>query len=105
MNCSIHDSNQALINQSDESAIRVLGETGQTVVYIFPDGRGMAEREQPDFDALDAANPSATCAETQLLEEMVAAGKMSAAQKTVVIHDQQTTGMTIAEILIARGWM
>jgi len=105
MNRSTHDSTKALIPQSDEAAIRVLGETGQTVVYIFPNGRGMAEREQPDFDAIAAANPAAICAETQLLDELVATGKMSAAQKTVVMHDQQTTGMSITEILTARGWM
>lgn len=105
MPCATSHSNNSLIPRSDETAVRVLGETGQTVVYIFPDGRGLAEREQPDFEAIaDCPTPTLN-ADAQLLEELMAAGKVSLAQKTVVIHDQQTTGMAIAEILTAHGWL
>lgn len=105
MTSSTSHIDHSLTPQSDETDIRVLGETGQTVVYIFPDGRGMAEREIPDFDAITNLPVPAVDAETQLLEELIAAGKMSPAQKIVVIHDQQNTGMTISDILTARGWL
>jgi hypothetical protein len=39
------------------------------------------------------------------LDDLVAQGKMSAAQKAVVLHDQEITGMSIVEILTARGWV
>ena len=101
------ESNQSLIAQADED-IRVLGQTGQTVVYMFPDGRGLAEREKPDFDAI--ADPptntlDAPITDHQLLAEMVAAGQLSEAQKAVVLHDQEMTNMSIEEILTARGWL
>ena len=105
MLCADSHSNNSLIPQSDETAVRVLGETGQTVIYIFPDGRGLAEREQPDFEAIADSAAPAVSAEDQVLEALVAAGKMSPAQKVVVIHDQQMTGMAITEILTARGWL
>ena len=105
MPCATSHSNNSLIPRSDETAVRVLGETGQTVVYIFPDGRGLAEREQPDFEAIADCSAPAVSDEDQVLEALIAAGKMSLAQKTVVMHDQQATGMAITEILTARGWI
>ncbi|MEM9121493.1 MAG: hypothetical protein AAGD09_26985 [Cyanobacteria bacterium P01_F01_bin.56] len=44
-------------------------------------------------------------AEIQMLEELVTAGQLTSVQRTMVIHDQASTGMTITEILIARGWL
>jgi len=96
------DLDRALTTQSEE--IRVLGQTGQTVVYMFPDGRALAEREQPDFDALGQQDSSSEDAELQALEDLVAAGKMTQAQKAVVLHDREMTGMSVEEILTARGW-
>ncbi|MEM6836991.1 MAG: hypothetical protein AAF609_09055 [Cyanobacteria bacterium P01_C01_bin.120] len=43
--------------------------------------------------------------ELQMLEEMIAAGKISPMQKTIILHDQAATGRTIAEVLITRGWL
>lgn len=90
----------ALTTQSD---VRVLGQTGQTVVYMFPDGRGLAEREQPDFEALATPANSVETAE-QTLDELVEAGKITPAQKAVILHDQAMTDMNLDEILVARGW-
>ncbi|HEY9890002.1 MAG TPA: hypothetical protein V6D02_16470 [Candidatus Obscuribacterales bacterium] len=96
------DPDQSLMAPADD--IRVLGETGMTVVYLFPDGRALAERETPDFDSLAPTPTPPAATEVQLLDEQVAAGKMSEAQKAVVLHDQAATGMSIEEILTARGW-
>ncbi len=90
--------NLSLTTQSGD--IRVLGETGQTVVYLFPDGRAIPERETPDFDALSPA-----ISERSVLNDLVAQGKMSCAQKLVVLHDHEVTGMGIMDILSARGWL
>lgn len=97
------DSDRALTTQSEE--IRVLGQTGQTVVYMFPDGRAFAEREQPDFDALGKQDSSSEDSELQVLEDLIDAGKMTQAQKAVVLHDKEMTGMSVEEILIARRWL
>jgi hypothetical protein len=97
------DSDRSLMRPEED--IQVLGQTGQTVVYLFPDGRALPDREQPDFDALELQNPRSANADEGLLDEMVAAGKMTAAQKTVVLHDQEMTGMNLEEILTARGWL
>lgn len=94
---------RSLVNQTDD--IQVLGETGQTVVYLFPDGRALADREKPDFDALNSSSNTSTNSELQFLDSLVSTGKMNAAQKLVVLHDYESTGMNISEILSARGWM
>jgi len=92
---------QALTTQSE---VRVLGETGQTVVYMFPDGRGLAEREQPDFEAVVTSSVNAAETDEHVLDELVTAGKITPAQKAVVLHDQTMTDMSLDEILMARGW-
>ncbi|MDB9529900.1 hypothetical protein PN498_28195 [Oscillatoria sp. CS-180] len=104
--------NQSLTTQSAE--IRVLGQTGQTVVYLFPDGRALADREEPDFDSVQSSSseskiseeqtPAKPISEEQILNELVAEGKITDAQKSVVIHDYERTNMTILEIITARGW-
>jgi hypothetical protein len=97
------DADTSLVTQSGN--IRVLGETGQTVVYLFPDGRALPEREPPDFDALGGQMSNSMPLQADTLDDLVAQGKMSAAQKAVVLHDQEITGMSIVEILTARGWV
>ncbi|WP_204137323.1 hypothetical protein [Halomicronema sp. CCY15110] len=100
---------KALTPQSDR--IRVLGETGQTVVYMFPDGQAWADREQPDFDAVkvgqraSSAAPRSLNADEQWLNTLVATGKVTLAQQAVVLHDRERTGMDLAEILSVRGWL
>lgn len=39
-----------------------------------------------------------------IVERLVQAGLLSAVQKDVIQYDQAATGMTLEEILIARGW-
>jgi len=91
--------------------IRVLGETGQTVVYLFPDGQALADREPPDFDAINnvqrslSVPPVSFNADEQWLDTLVTTGKVTSAQRTVVLHDHERTGMEFAEILSARGWL
>jgi hypothetical protein len=102
MSYSAVGSDRSLVRPEED--IRVLGQTGQTVVYLFPDGRALPEREQPDFEALEQQNNPPAKANESLLDELIAAGKMTAAQKTVVLHDQEMTGMELEEILTARGW-
>lgn len=102
MSYFVDDSDRALMTQSDD--IRVLGETGKTVVYMFPDGRALAEREQPDFESLSNHSQASPDQPLQLLENLLETGKITPAQKAVVLHDQEMTGMEIEEILTARGW-
>ena len=99
---------KALATQAD--SIQVLGETGKTVVYMFPDGQAFANREQPDFDAIKVGQQASSVrvslkADEQWLNRLVATGKVTAAQRTVVFHDRERTGMEVAEILSARGWL
>jgi hypothetical protein len=93
----------SLTPQSD--TVRVLGQTGQTVIYMFPDGRGIAERQQPDFEAMIATSVNAAGPEEETLEDLMATGKITSAQKAVILHDQAMTEMSLDEILIARGWL
>ncbi|RZM79666.1 hypothetical protein [Leptolyngbya iicbica] len=100
---------KALTKPSDH--IRVLGETGQTVVYLFPDGQAWADREAPDFDAISISQPSSSVApispkaDEQWLDQLIAAGKVTLAQKAVILHDRESTGLELTEILSARGWL
>ncbi|MEM6518176.1 MAG: hypothetical protein AAF722_02465 [Cyanobacteria bacterium P01_C01_bin.70] len=58
-----------------------------------------------DFKGEYSPSEIALNAEFQVLEEMIAAGKISPMQRTIIMHDQAATGRTIAEILIIRGWL
>jgi len=110
MTCLSSRKDTALTPQSEQ--VRVLGETGDTVIYLFPDGRAVADLQGPDLDAsqqsevpeISTAPSVSGHSEERLLDNLIAAGKMSLAQKEVVLHDHQITGMNIGDILSARGW-
>lgn len=87
--------------QLNKADISWPGKTGRSLTGGWPRNQDLAEqnvgsqeRYQPVFSA-----------ETQLLEELVEAGQITPVQRAMVMHDQASTGMTIAEILIARGWL
>lgn len=89
--------------------VQVLGETGGTVVYIFPSGGAIADRNQPDFETLqvpdDPANAGAKAqTPAAYLDALIAAGQLTETQKAVALYDHQSTGMEITDILVARGW-
>lgn len=128
----LRERNQA--DAADHADVEILGKTGQTVVYVFPSGsaqvkRGEAADKQspiqsrpkpqqlsdttssapstpsPDTAATShPAHPISISTATPLVERLVQAGLLSAVQKEVVQYDQAATGMTLEEILIARGW-
>jgi hypothetical protein len=97
---------------SDEAEQR-LGETGQTVVYIFPDGDAMPERNSQKattrIDRLLADKPAGS--ETNLtdpeslIDALLLDGLLTEAQVQVGRFDQQITGMSIVEALLARNWL
>ena len=110
-------------NQSDaadHTDVEVLGKTGQTVIYVFPSGNAQVERgkvagepshtpskPQPNFDQQDSKTAPVTetpKSPVAAVERLVQAGLLSAIQQEVVQYDQAATGMTVEEILIARGW-
>lgn len=98
--------------------VEMLGKTGDTVVYIFPSGGAIADREEPDFARAEAAivaHPSTQSRSEpadltsltgvqQYLDTLVAAAHLTANQKAVALYDYQSTGMDINDILAARGW-
>jgi len=88
----------------------MLGQTGETVVYIFPDGDAMMDRDKTAAQAklesrqalLFPAAPAA--AADQPLQQLVATGRLSAAQSSVVRYDMESTGLSWQDALQARGW-
>lgn len=106
-------------NQADASNyadVEILGKTGQTVIYVFPSGNAQVERgkvaaeqpqiiqTQPKLDQQDAMAASTPEISLSPLERLVEAGLLTVIQKEVVQYDQAATGMTVEEILVARGW-
>lgn len=89
-----------------DDAIYTLGETGLTVIYIFPEGDALMER---DAIAASATLENAQAQKEQEVENKVefllAQGLITSAQLSVAHHDQATTGLSILEALAARGWI
>lgn len=85
----------------------VLGETGDTVIYIFPDGEALMNRDAEQVSlVLNECQPSADADdETALIDHLLAAGKLTIAQVQVGRYDQEQTGLPLAEVLAARGWL
>ncbi len=105
---------------ADHADVEILGKTGQTVIYVFPSGNAQVERgkvagepshtpiePQPNFDQQHAKTvpvPETPESSASTVERLVEAGLLSAIQQEVVQYDQAATGMTVEEVLIARGW-
>ncbi|MBD1865115.1 MULTISPECIES: hypothetical protein [Trichocoleus] len=84
-------------SEMDDDEIRVLGKTGQTVVYVFPSGGAEALRGELPSESESSQN--------LLTERLIEAGLISASQRDIALRDQQITGMQLSEVLIARGWI
>jgi hypothetical protein len=90
-----------------------LGETGQTVVYVFPKGTAYTLRNKTKlFDQLDlAANEQPTLLEAPtvnveaIVNRLVQQGQLTKAQVQVGQYDHESTGMTLLEALVTRGWL
>lgn len=102
-----------------DQSVYTLGQTGDTVVYIFPGGNALLDRENKSVGhKLKTLEPQvaakqATVAEMELASEqekalvtrLVREGQITEAQYTVASYDQKITGLTLVEALIARGWL
>ncbi|NEQ45784.1 MAG: hypothetical protein F6K00_20475 [Leptolyngbya sp. SIOISBB] len=91
--------------QLNDTNTNLLDKAKQSTSDRRPNSRDFIERDIRQFDGSEMVRQPAFSAEMQLLKELIEAGRMTAEQQVVVMHDQVTTGMTIAEILIARGWL
>jgi hypothetical protein len=88
----------------------VLGQTGDTVVYIFPTGDALMNRDADAAPALvdhqrQTAQPSPAPDEAALVDQWLAEGKLTIAQIQVARHDQAALGMSLTEALTLRGWI
>ena len=83
----------------------LLDKTRQPGVDLLPNSQGCIGQATHHMDGSRTTFQCALSAEIQLLQELIESGQMTANQQAVIMHDQATTGMTIAEILIARGWL
>lgn len=91
--------------QLNDTNTSLLDKAKQSTSDRRPNSRDFIERDIRQFDGSEVVCQPAFSAEIQLLKELIEAGRMTAEQQVVIMHDQATTGMTIAEILIARGWL
>lgn len=113
-------SNSANANDADY----VLGQTGNTVVYIFPTGHALMNRDAANASAAlveyqpqtaqsghsqePAVAPNSVSAspdESALIDQCLADGKLTVAQLQVARYDQSITGMSLMEALTLRGWL
>jgi hypothetical protein len=91
----------------------VLGQTGKTVVYVFPKGAACKLRDQNEvacrLDALVSEQPTLLEAPAidvdAIIKQLLQQGHLTEAQIQVGRYDQETTGMHIFEALAARGWL
>ena len=96
----------------DEAKSR-LGKTGKTIVYVFPHGAAYTSTSQENNSNLSAtmAAESLTLLEAPVLDveaviaNLVEQGQLTPAQVQVGRYDQTITGLTLLEVLAARGWL
>ncbi|MFH7245798.1 MAG: hypothetical protein ACHWZW_23460 [Spirulina sp.] len=102
-----------------DDADYVLGQTGDTVIYIFPSGDALMNRDAAEAPAAlvdhqqrkasyvpvpptsDAHSPD----DAALIDRLLAEGRLTVAQVQVARYDQEVTGMSLAESLTLRGWI
>ncbi|MGF1458478.1 MAG: hypothetical protein ACFBSG_05565 [Leptolyngbyaceae cyanobacterium] len=89
----------------DLDEVRLLDETGKTIIYVFPSGYRFATYESPDFDEFADNLSEPPKVDNPLLERLIAEGKLDAARKAIVLNDQKVTGWNLGEILVARCWV
>ena len=93
-----------------------IGETGGTIVYIFPEGKacvkkGKRRRQGSSPETSEAASISAANKNSwkngqsgDMGDRLVAAGVINATQLQVALYDQKAMNLQLIEVLIARGW-
>ncbi|HEY9748030.1 MAG TPA: hypothetical protein V6C63_05100 [Allocoleopsis sp.] len=96
------NSSSSAVHRNESTRVRVLGETGQTVVYVFPSGGAQLLR---DNEGEFSDRPSLSQSRKLLGEQLIEAGYITAAQRDVALHDQKSTGLRLGEILLMRGWL
>jgi hypothetical protein len=96
------NSYSSAVHVDEGTEIRVLGETGQTIIYVFPSGGAQLLR-----DGADQINDSVSQIQPRrpLDEQLIAAGLITIAQRDVALYDQQSTGLCLGDILLMRGWL
>ena len=96
------NSSSSAVYTDEGTHIRVLGETGQTVIYVFPSGGAQMLRDSEDQSSNCLPQPQLR---KLLGEQLIEAGLITVAQRDVALHDQQATGLRLGEILLMRGWL
>ncbi|MEB3290293.1 MAG: hypothetical protein VKI82_10280 [Leptolyngbya sp.] len=99
-------------NAAQADADYMLGQTGETVVYIFPTGDALMTRDTANAAADLATSqpalmicPLPSREESALIDQRLAAGKLTVAQVEVARYDQSVTGISLTEALAMRGWI
>jgi hypothetical protein len=95
----------------------ILGKTGDTIVYIFPHGAAMKSRDKQEAEhrlshiegagqltpleakKIDPIDPEA------FINDLISRGTLTSAQVEVSRYDQENTGTSILEALVAHGWL
>jgi len=97
------DSSSSTVYAADEGTkIHVLGETGETVIYVFPSGGAqlLRDREESSSHCLSQPQP-----QKLLDEQLIESGLITVAQRDVALYDRQATGLGLGDILLMRGWL
>jgi hypothetical protein len=96
------------MQQLSAEADYVLGETGKTVIYIFPGGDALMNRDAQESAQAALAQHQPAPPQLQgdaLIEQLIAQGRLSSAQVEVGRYDHQITGLSLIDALVARGWI
>lgn len=96
-----------------EDSVYTLGSTGDSIVYIFPNGQALIERNGhpdalslPDHVETSIAKPSGSATYPDGLDQLILdSGLITAAQYSVASYDTTTTGLSLIEVLQTRGWI
>lgn len=107
-----------LESSSSSEVAYTLGKTGQTVVYVFPRGKALLNRDaattgqhldwvggagEPPRDG--AGSPGDQADDDGQIAQLLAQGIITEAQLQVGRYDQHITGVSLLESLVARGWI
>jgi hypothetical protein len=118
-NCSMAVSSPDSPDSSSSSEVAyTLGKTGQTVVYVFPRGKALLNRDAATTDQHldrvdgsgdhprdDADRPGDQADDDGQIAQLLAQGIITEAQLQVGRYDQHITGVSLLEALVARGWV
>lgn len=108
--CNLFEASVTKVCTDSKETIYTLGQTGETVVYIFPSGNALMDREAHSAkQRLQKAQVDTTRSKAEADQawdqRLVAQGLITAAQLEVARYDQAETGISLIEALVARGWL